>query len=158
MAYLRGDALGSRETVSHATIQAWSGPRMKELDRLVADIESAINVRLPPAFGEPGESGDLHEIVSVARFVGARYRETIQWSLGIRSATGPRGFQAVVDAFARFPDDVLAKVESAGRPLLKRVVDSIARALAGYPVDLEIRLIFELSHREEFSAAVRRLR
>ena len=157
-AYLRGDALGSRETVSRATIQAWSGPRMKELDRLVADIERAINVRLPPAFGEPGEPGDLHEIVSVARFIGARYRDTIQWSLRVRSATGPRGFQAVVDAFARFPDDVLAKVESAGRPLLKRVVDSIARALAGYPVDMEIRLDCELSHREEFSAAVRRLR
>ncbi len=157
-AYLRGDALGSRETVSRATIQAWSGPRMKELDRLVADIERAINVRLPPAFGEPGEPGDLNEIVSVARFIGARYRDTIQWSLRVRSATGPRGFQAVVDAFARFPDDVLAKVESAGRPLLKRVVDSIARALAGYPVDMEIRLDFELSHREEFSAAVRRLR
>ena len=157
-AYLRGDALGSRETVSRATIQAWSGPRMKELDRLVADIERAINVRLPPAFGEPGEPGDLHEIVSVARFIGARYRDTIQWSLRVRSATGPRGFQAVVDAFARFPDDVLAKVESAGRPLLKRVADSIARALAGYPVDMEIRLDFELSHREEFSAAVRRPR
>ena len=96
--------------------------------------------------------------LSVARFVGARYRDTIQWSLRIRSATGPKGFEAVLDAFARFPDDVLAKVESAGRPLLKRVVDSVARALAGYPVDLEIRLIFELSHREEFSAAVRRLR
>ena len=155
--YLRGDALGSRESVSLSTIQAWSDPRMKGLDRLVADIESAINVRLPPAFGEPGEPGDLHEIVSVARIVGVRYRETIQWSLRIRSATGPKGFDAVVDAFARFPADVLAKVESAGRPLLKRVVDSIERALAGYPVELEIRLDFELSHREEFSSALRRL-
>ena len=157
-AYVRGIALGPPEHISRSAIQAWAQPRMKQLDRLVADIESAINVRLPPAFGEPGEPGDLHEIVSVARFVGARYRETIQWSLRIRSASGPRGFQAVVDAFARFPDDVLAKVESAGRPLLKRVVDSIARALAGYPVDLEIRLNFELSHREEFAAALKRLR
>jgi len=157
-AYLRGDALGSRETVSRGTIQAWSDPRMKELDRLVADIGSAINVRLPPAFGEPGEPGDLNEIVSVARFVGARYRDTIQWSLRVRNASGPKGFQAVVDAFARFPDDVLTKVESAGRPLLKRVADGIARALAGETVDMEFRLDFELSHREEFSAAVRRLR
>ncbi len=156
-AYRRGDARGSREQVSLATIKAWSDPLMKELDRLVADIESAINVRLPPAFGEPGEPGDVHEIVSVARFVGARYRQTIEWSLRVRSASGPKGFDAVVDAFARFPDDVLAKVESAGRPLLERVVASIERALAGHPVELEVRLDFELSHREEFSAALRRL-
>lgn len=157
-AYLRGDAVGSREQVSIATIKAWSDPLMQQLDRLVADIESAINVRVPPAFGAPGESGDAREIESVARFIAARYREIIEWSLRVRCASGPPGFPAVVDAFARFPDDVLAKVESAGRPLLQRVVASIDRALAGYPVDLEIRLDFELSHREEFSAALKRLR
>ena len=156
-AYLRGDSLGSRERVSRSGIGKWSDPRMKELDRLVADIESAINVRLPFALGEPGEPGDAQGIVSAARFVGARYGETIRWSLRVRSATGPRGFDAVVDAFARFPDDVLAKVASAGGPLLERVVTSIERALAGHPVELEIRLDFELSHREEFSAALRRL-
>jgi curved DNA-binding protein CbpA len=156
-AYLRGDSLGPRERVSRSSIGKWSDPRIKELDRLVADIESAINVRLPSAIGEPGEPGDAQGIVSTARLVGARYAETIRWSLRVRSATGPRGFDAVVDAFARFPDDVLAKVESAGGPLLGRVVTSIERALAGYPVELEVRLDFELPHREEFSAALRRL-
>ncbi len=84
-----------------------------------------------------------------------RYKETIEWSLRVRSVSGPKGFQAVVDASARFPDDVLAKVESVGRPLLQRVVDGIARAMAGHPVEMEIRLDFELSHREEFSVALK---
>jgi curved DNA-binding protein CbpA len=156
--YLRGASLGPREKVTRAGLQAWADPRLKHLDRLVADIESAINVRLPPAFGEPGEPGDLHELVAVARLVGARYREILEWSLRIRSADGPRGFDAVAGALARFPDDVLAKVESAGRPLRDRTAAGIARALAGYPVELEFRLNFELSHREEFAAALKRLR
>ena len=156
-AYVRGIALGPREYISLAAIQAWAEPRMKELDRLVAGIESAINLRLPPAFGEPGEAGDLGEIVAVARFVGASYRKTIEWSLRIRCAVGPPGFEAVVDALARFPDDVLAKVESAGRPLLLRAKDGIARALAGESVTIDTRLDFQLSHRLEFSAALKRL-
>ena len=156
--YVRGVALGPREHISRSAIQAWSQPRMKELDRLVADIESAINVRLPPAFGEPGEAGDLREIVAVARLVGARYRETVEWSLRIRCAVGPRGFEAVVDALAHFPDAVLAKVESAGRPLVRRAADGIARALAGESVTIDTRLDFDLSHREEFTAALKRLR
>ena len=157
-AYVRGIALGPPERISTSAIQAWAQPRMKRLDRLVADIESAINVRLPPAFGEPGEAGDLREIVAVARLVGARYRETIEWSLRIRCAVGPRGFEAVVDALAHFPDDVLAKVESAGRPLLVRAKDGINRALAGESVTIDTRLDFQLSHRLEFSAALKRLK
>ena len=157
-AYTCGIALGPPEHIPVSAIQAWTEPRMKELDRLVADIESAINVRLPPAVGEPGEPGDLREIVAVARFVGARYRETIEWSLRIRCAVGPRGFEAVVDAFAHFPDDVLAKVESAGRPLLRRAKDGITRALAGESVTIDTRLDFQLSHRLEFSAALKRLK
>ena len=156
--YLRGASLGPRESVTRAGLQAWADPRLQHLDRLVADIESAINVRLPPAFGEPGEPGDLHELVAVARLVGARYREILEWSLRIRGTDGPRGFAAVIDALARFPDDVLAKVESAGRPLRDRTARGIARALAGHPVELEFRLDFELSHREEFAAALKRLR
>jgi len=131
---------------------------MKQLDRLVADIESAINLRLPPAFGEPGEAGDLSEIVAVAHFVGARYRETIEWSLRIRCAAGPRGLEAVAEALAHFPDDVLAKLESAGRPLLLRAQDGIARALAGESVTIDTRLDFQLSHRLEFAAALNRLK
>lgn len=157
-AYVRGAAFGPREQVSRSAIQAWTEPRMKQLDRLVADIESAINLRLPPAYGDPGEPGDLHELVAVARLVGARYRETIEWSLRIRCADGPRGFDAVVDAFAHFPDDVLAKVESAGRPLLLRAEDGISRALAGEAVTIDTRLDFQLSHRLEFAEAVKRLR
>jgi len=157
-AYTCGIALGPPEHISVSSIPAWTEPRMKELDRLVADIESAINVRLPPAVGEPGEPGDLREIVAVARFVGARYRETIEWSLRIRCAVGPRGFEAVVDAFAHFPDDVLAKVESAGRPLLRRAKDGITRALAGESVTIDTRLDFQLSHRLEFAAALKRLK
>ena len=157
-AYVRGIALGPPEHISRSAIQAWAQPRMKQLDRLVADIESAINVRLPPAFGEPGEPGDVREIVSVACLVGARYRQIIEWSLRIRCAAGPRGFEAVVNALAHFPDDVLAKVESAGRPLLLRAKDGIARALAGESVTIDTRLDFDLSHREEFAAALKRLR
>ena len=156
-AYVRGMALGPREHLSRSAIEAWAQPKMKQLDRLVADIESAVNLRLPPAFGEPGEAGDLSEIVAVARLVGARYRETIEWSLRIRCAAGPRGFEAVVDALAHFPDDVLAKVESAGQPLRDRAADGIARALSGESVDIEFRLDFELSHRPEFAAALKRL-
>jgi hypothetical protein len=155
--YARGAALGPPEYVSKSAIQAWAQPRMKRLDRLVADIESAVNLRLPPAFGEPGEPGDPGEIVAVARLVGARYRETIEWSLRIRCAEGPRGFEAVVDALAHFPDDVLAKVESAGRPLLLRAKDGIARALAGESVTIDTRLDFRLSHRLEFADALKRL-
>ena len=157
-AYARGMALGPPEHISRSAIQAWAQPRMKRLDRLVADIESAINLRLPPAFGAPGEAGDLREIIAVARLVGARYRETVEWSLRIRCAAGPRGFEAVVDALAHFPDDVLAKVESAGRPLLLRAKDGIARAVAGESVTIDTRLDFQLSQRLEFAAALKRLK
>jgi hypothetical protein len=74
------------------------------------------------------------------------------------AAFGPRGFDAVVDAFARFPDDVLANVESAGRPLLLRAKDGITRALAGEEVVIDTRLDFQLSHRPESTAALERLR
>lgn len=157
-AYVRGAALGPPERLSASAVPAWTEPRMQRLDRLVADVESAVNVRLPPAFGEPGEAGDLREIVAVARLVGARYRESLEWSLRIRSATGPRGFEAVVDALARFPDDVLTKLESAGRPLLLRTKDGIERALAGETVTIDTRLDFELSHRAELAAALQRLK
>ena len=63
----------------------------------------------------------------------------------------------MVDALAHFPDDVLAKVESAGQPLRDRAADGIARALSGESVDIEFRLDFELSHRPEFAAALKRL-
>jgi len=156
-AYVRGTALSPPEHISTSAIRAWAQPRMKQLDRLVADIESAINVRLPPAFGEPGEAGDLREIVAVARLVGAGYGETIEWSLRIRCAVCPRDFEAVMDALAHFPDDVLAKVESAGRPLLRRAKDGITRALAGESVTIDTRLDFHPSHRLEFAAALERL-
>lgn len=156
-AYVRGVASGPRERVTASTFQAWADPQFKRLDRLVAEIESAINVRLPPAFGALGEAGDAREIVAVARFVAARYREVIEWSLRVRSAAGPRGFDSVLDAMARFPDDVLATVESAGRPLRDRAADGIRRALAGEAVDLEFRLDFELSHYDEFAAALKRV-
>lgn len=157
-AYLRGAASGPPEQVAKPAFQAWADPQLKRLDRLVAEIESAINVRLPPAFGSPGEAGDAREIVAVARLVAARYREVIEWSLRVRSAAGPKGFDRVLDAMARFPDAVLATVESAGRPLRERAADGIRRALAGEAVDLEFRLDFELSHYDEFAAALKRVR
>jgi len=157
-AYVRGAASGPREQVTTSTFQAWADPQLKRLDRLVAEIERAINVRLPPAFGAPGEAGDVREIVAVARLVAARYREVIEWSLRVRCAAGPRGFDRVLDAMARFPDHVLATVESAGRPLRDRIADRIRRALAGEAVELDFRLDFELSHYDEFAAALKRVR
>ena len=157
-AYLRGAASGPREQVSRTTIQAWADPQLKRLDRIVEVIESAINEKLPPALGEPGVAGDVDEIVAVARLIGAKYRETLEWSLRARRAQGPGGIDAVVDALARFPDDVLARVESAGRPFLFRARDGITRALAGEEVSIELRLDFRLSHRLEFDEALKRLR
>lgn len=90
-AYVRGVASGPREQVTSSTFEAWADPQFKRLDRLVAEIEGAINVRLPPAFGALGEAGDAREIVAVARLIAARYREVIEWSLRVRCAAGPRG-------------------------------------------------------------------
>lgn len=155
--YQLGLTLGPGERVSLLDIGTWSAPCTHELQRVVDVLNHAINVHFPEAVGPPGQAGSVEQIVSVARLIGEAYREALEWSFRVRRTTGHERLRPVVDALARFPDDLLAKVESLGGPMLKRIEDSLTAATTDKPVRIETTVDITISNIEEFKRAIQQL-
>lgn len=156
--YEAGIAFGPGERASLLSLESWFTPRKHEMQRLTNALTYAINIRLQEAFGAPGQAGNVEQIVSVARLVGEAYREALEWSFRVRRTTGHEGLGPVVDAMARFPDDLLAKVESLGSPTLRRIEDALTTATADKPVTIMNKIDIEISNSEEFHKALQQLK
>ena len=157
MRYQLGFALGTAEHVSLLNFESWSTPRTQGLQRIVDVLMSVINIQMPEAFGAPGHPGNVEQIISVARLIGEAYGEALEWSHRVRRATGHERLRPVVDAMARFPDDILVRVESLGSPLLNRIEDALAAMSADEPVTIEATIDITISNYEEFEKAMQEL-
>lgn len=155
--YEMGFALGAGENVSLQDFAYWYRPRMDELRRAADALMGAVNVALPEAIGAPGEAGNAEEIINVAHLMGEIYKEALEWSQRVRRATSHPALQPAISAMARFPDDILTRVESLGCPMLQRVEQALATATKGEPVIIDARFKVELSHLEEFTKAIEQL-
>jgi hypothetical protein len=150
-------ALGQGERVSVWDIQSWSTPRIQELQRVSGALEYAINTAFQEAVGAPGQPGDVEQIISVAMLVGEAYREALEWSFRIRRAAGEEYLEKVIDAMALFPEDILEKVESLGSPFLKRIEEALAVDATDDARKIDVTVVFELSHLDEFKGALQQL-
>jgi len=155
--YRNAYALGPGERISILGFGNWSSARIHELERVVDVLNRAMNVDLQTAFGAPGEPGSVEEIVSTAQLIGEAYRGALQWSLGVRRASGNEALRPVIDSLALFPDDLVTKVESFGDPLTRRIEAALLTACADNPVTVDANLKIELSNLDEYQRAMQQL-
>jgi len=152
--YVDKIALGQAERVSMFDIQAWSAPRIHEMQQIANALNHTINVRAQEALGAPGEPGDVEKIVAVGRLIGEAYREALEWSLRVRRTAGHERLVPIIDAMAQFPEDLLAKVEMLGKPLLRRIEKALSVDATDEDRIMDIMLRFDISHYDEFEAAL----
>lgn len=152
-----GLRLGVSENVPILDLTSWTTPRIAELESLSATLLTLMNNALPEAFGKPGEPGNIREIVFVARRIVQAYRRAIEWSQHVRQASGDDRLRPVLDAMAKFPNDIIRKIEGLGPHIKTELEKALQEPKTGGPVVVDITLTLDICGADEFAVAMHQL-
>ncbi len=153
-----GLALGASENVPISDLTSWTTPRIAELQHLASSFTTLLNHAAPAAFGAPGKAGDLREIVFVSRKLIQIYRQALEWSQRVRRASGDERLAPVLEAMAKFPGDIVKKIEWLGPYMKTHVEAGLEQVRAGRKAVVDIALVWEPCGMEDFAAAMEGLR
>ena len=107
-----GIALGLGEDVTDPV--HWVRRRFSDTLRMMAAVNKLVNTTLPQAFGPPGVSGNIEEIVMVAESIGQLYADALAWHNRVITANVGDDFHHLQSITARMIDDLIAQLETMG--------------------------------------------
>ena len=158
--YRLGILLGPGEQASERDMPRWLGRQFAEIEKTYGAATTLTNVALQEALGQPGQPGDVSELVFVARQFGAVYRHAVEWSQRLRRSYVDERFENLVHEMAKSIDSVIEQVGSFGPELLRQVDEVLANppGPGDPPRQIRITLTFELSNRDRIQEELDRLK
>ena len=122
-------------------VRNWAATKLREALSLALASDKLVNVALYRAVGEPGEPGDVEEIVYVGQRLGQVYRSYLEWSADLRRAYVDKRFDRLLDIVSRVSRDAIADIEKYSSTLQQRISDAINQyETTGEVSSLDIRL------------------
>lgn len=160
--YRLGILLGPGEEAQERDMARWLGRQSVEIRRAYEAADTLINVALQEAQGQPGEPGDVADLVFVARQLGAAYRHAVEWSQRVKRAHIEEFFEPLVHEMSKFSASLIEQLGGVGPDLLSQMEHALAN-LPGPgepPREIRITLTFELPnidrYMEEFDKVMAR--
>jgi hypothetical protein len=149
-----GIVIGVGENINIFDIEAWTRPRMNELQRNINALNTIFNKTAQVAFGAPGESGDIGLIMFVTKQIGNIYRETIEWAQRVKRAAGDDRLLPVINAMSKFPDKLINEIETFAYQLVNSIEQAVENHNSGKQETVNATITFELSNLDEFQDAL----
>ncbi len=118
----------------------WIQARFSDAQRLARTLNDLMNVTLQEALGPPGTPGDPDAIVFVADTMADLYRDSILWSLRLRTANVDERFQRVMAAIGDMMDNLVQQVAAFGPDVKAQIKEALAAPKTGVPRVLEMTL------------------
>lgn len=124
--YRLGLLFGPSEEAREREMARWLGRQSAEIRRTYEAASVLLNTALQEALGQPGEPGDVSDLVFVARQLGAAYRHAVEWSQRLKRAHIEEHFEPLVHEMSLFSDSLIEQIGSSGPELLTQVEDDLA--------------------------------
>jgi hypothetical protein len=136
----------------------WIEMKLGEIQGFVQSASAIVNVALAKALGEPGEPGNLDEIVYAAQRLGQVYQRLVEWSLEFARVQIPDKFCGILRVVSRASRNVISELEAYSRIVQDMVNDAVSRYEAtGEPQQCEIPLVVTCPNMEDLDLEIRKL-
>jgi hypothetical protein len=113
--------LGTRASVSLNEMGRWLPARIEAFRRILADLETTVNVKRDNIFGSPGAPADVGNIGAYSRRIAALYRQAIEWVHSVRNADVDPRFRQVTYEVSFLADSFLRTLETFGPDFLRQL-------------------------------------
>lgn len=101
--------------------------RLTELPSFVRAAANIANVALPKAFGEPGQPGDVSNIIYAAERLGLVYRGLLEWTLQFANLTPHEKWGKALAILSRSSELILTELEQYPVSFVRQLEAALAR-------------------------------
>lgn len=156
--YDLGFAYGANVAVDALAFPGWLTARVAELQRIFGQVSQLIQVTLQEALGPPGVSGNVREIVFVARQLGRLYREAFDWNSQVRCVHTDAAWTPVVGMLASLTEPLVRDLGLWGRNTTEGIEQALRELRSGSPPEQQRKVVFtfhlEIPDTEPITAAM----
>jgi hypothetical protein len=108
-----GLALGKAMKLSdRSAVLDWVMEKFGEAKLIVQSGGNLVNIALPNALGPPGKSGDIEEIIYVAKRLAKVYRRFLEWTIEFRHVLVEDEFSRLLELSSQMSRNVIDELEA----------------------------------------------
>jgi hypothetical protein len=151
-----GIVVGAGEYIPPEEILRWIRTQTNELTNLSSWLDTLVNVALQEALGPPGTSGDVTELVFVAKRIASGYQHALEWSQRVRRAHVEDEYQQLLYEMSLWTESMIEKVENLGPDFLRQIEEGLANPPTE-GVHIKVSLVLEVSNMDHYNEELRRV-
>lgn len=145
------------EPVPSNIAKDWLSTRLHELKGLVDSANTLLNESAQKAFGQPGEPGDVEEIIWVSQMFGQLLEITFKWSKRIRCAHVEEPFDILMPELALFADQIITQLNVFPVDSLMKIEAALASANTEARQELKLTMTIELANLDAYTKAFEKI-
>jgi hypothetical protein len=129
-----------------------------EIKSYINSANALFKAALPKALGEPGEPGDIEEIVYVSKRLAEVYRRILEWTMEFRHTQVDDEFRRLLEIVSRISGNAIEEIEEFAANINRQLDDAVrAHEETKQPQTLEITLTLTCPDLPELDGELRRL-
>ena len=141
-----------------AEVLKFAQRKMEEMQSYVRSGEVLFNKALPKAFGAPGVSGDIEEIIYATKRLAEVYRSILEWTLEFRHIQVKDKFSRLLELIAQMSHNAIDEIEAFVVDINKQLDDAVRKhEETKQPQSLNFTLKLTIPDMTEFNNEFRRL-
>jgi len=141
---------------SFPSLMEWMSKKNNELLEILNQLTELVNSNHDDAFGLPGTSGNVENLVGYSRKIVTYYFRTARWLQGVQNTFVAPHFEEIHQELVMLPRGIIDCIERFGPELIKQVDDITSSPPSGKLQVLSLTLKVELST-DRLSNALERL-
>lgn len=110
-----------------AEVIEWVIKKCGEIQLFVQSADRLVNAALPKSLGPPGKSGDVEEIVYVAKRLGDVYRRILEWTIEFRCILVEDEVRYLMELISQMSHNAIGEIEKFAANYNQTLEDAIQR-------------------------------
>lgn len=132
--------------------------KLGEMKSFIESANTIFDVALPKAFGAPGETGDVEEIVYAGKRLAEFYRSILEWTIELRHIQVDDEYSRLIELVARLSHKAIGEIEAFAASFNRQLDDALLRLKESkQPQSLNITLKLTMPDMTELHDELRRL-
>jgi hypothetical protein len=142
--------------VAFSSLTEWISKKNNELIEILDQLTELVNSNHDDAFGLPGMSGNVENLVRYSRKVVSYYHRTVKWIKEVQSTSVAPHFEEIHHELSVLPKGIIDSIENFAPELFKQIDDITKSPPSDKPQVLSLTLKVEIST-DRISSALERL-
>lgn len=146
----------AEKLVNFANFMEWMGKKSEEILVILNQLTALVNSNHDDAFGLPGISGDVENIVRYSRKIVTSYYHAVAWLQIVRNTPVASPYEEIHKELDALPKGIITSIENFGHELLRQIDDAINAPPSGKQKVITLTVNIEIST-DRLNTALERL-